>query len=178
MESVLARDRKGDLWWKKSGDPGFRRVYRVRDVCRMIRRGRRQVYRHLEKGDLRSCDRFLDDLLVDADSVARWLAAPTYRQPLPKALERLFPEYDVRDLNAGRHRALVVSRVLEEGTLSDLRWMVRRYGWAGVKKVLEEDGGRLLTLRTLNLWRRVFRSRPLARSWRLKNDHPWRERVG
>jgi hypothetical protein len=176
MECIVARDGGGGLWWKRDENLPFRRVHPVDEVCHLLKRSRRQVYRQVERGELRLCDRFGGDLLIDAESVNRLREAPHQRQPVPKRLGALFPEHDLSDLNVGRHRTLIVSRVLEEGTPADLRWMLRRYEEKAIREFLEREGERMLSRRAFNLWRRVFSAKTGKRSWRT-TDEPWRTRV-
>ncbi len=85
---------------------------------------------------------------------------PLAAQPLPGRLAFLFPEHRLKSLNAGRDRTLILARVLENGGFKDVAWARRRYGPAALRRFLAEDGARLVSRRSLGLWRLIYRVRP------------------
>ncbi len=154
---------------------GTRRVCTVAGACRVLRRSRRQVYRYLESGDLVPAGKVLGQWLVERDSVERLSRSPMTAQPVPSRLQRLFPEHDMARLNAGRDRDLILSRVLEAGSLEDAKWAFQRYGAPAIARFLEAEGSRQLPPRSLRLWSLYLGVRPRpAPPWR--GTDPWHDR--
>ena len=166
----LEVDGAGDLWLTECGETHPKKVCTVLTACKLLRRSRRQVYRQLRRGTLRKCSKFLGELLVDIESVEKLSQTPLTKQPIPKGLQRLFPEYRVVNLNVGRDRALIVGRILESGTIKELRWLFRRYTNKEVRSLVESNGQRTLSPRALRLWSLVLKVRP-------KRQVPWRDSV-
>lgn len=131
-------------------------------ACRLLRRSRRQVYRYLRSGDLVAAGKLLGEWLVERKSVDRLARSPLTVQPVPSHLQPLLPEYRVENLNAGRDRVLIVSRVLELGGLEQVRWVLRRYPRQEIARIVRDDGARLLSPRSLRLWSVVLGVRPAA----------------
>jgi hypothetical protein len=154
---------------------GSRPVCTVAAACRALRRSRRQVYRYLESGDLVPAGKVLGQWLVERDSVERLCGSPMTAQPLPSRLQRLFPEHEVRRLNVGRDRDLILSRILETGSLRDAKWAFQRYGAPAIAGFLEAAGSRQLSERSLRLWSLYLGVRPQSNPpWR--ETSPWRDR--
>lgn len=172
LELALRQDAEGVLWLEQAPRPP-RRVVTVAAACRRLRRGRRQVYRLMKAGRLGPPEKMLGEWLLDHAAVERLARAPLSAQPLPGRLKPLFPEYEPTALNAGRDGVLVISRVLEGGGREDLRWLLKRYPSKEIRRVIEEEGSRLLSPRARRLWSLVFKAtpRPLA-AWR--RGDPWR----
>lgn len=162
---VLAQDASGGLRLRAGGCS--RRVVTVTQACRLLRRTRRQVYRHIRAGAIEPRGKILGEWVLDADSVGRLAGRPLTAQPLPSRLQAYFPEHEVSRLNAGRDNILVISRILEGGGLGDLRWLFRRYGRAEIRRCVREEGRRLLGPRSLRLWSLLLKVRPdAATAWR------------
>lgn len=169
---TLRQDGEGALWLETASRPP-RRVVTVADACRRQRRTRRQVYRLLKAGLLGAPEKILGEWLLDWKAVEGLARAPLTAQPLPGRLKPLFPEYELKALNAGKDSVLVLSRVLEGGGREDLRWLLKRYPRREIRRFIEEEGSRLLSARSRRLWSMVFKTtpRPLA-PWRRAD--PWR----
>ncbi|MFQ5738199.1 MAG: helix-turn-helix domain-containing protein [Acidobacteriota bacterium] len=154
---------------------GTRRVCTVAEACQVLQRSRRQVYRYLESGDLVPAGKVLGRWLVERDSVERLSRSPMTAQPMPSRLQRLFPEHDVAQLNVGRDRDLILSRVLEAGSLQDAKWALQRYGAPTIARYLEAEGSRQLSPRSLRLWSLYLGVRPRPTPpWR--GTSPWHDR--
>jgi hypothetical protein len=170
---VLTQGRDGSLWLRTGGREAARQVCTAAQAAALLKRTRRQVYRHIDQGLIASAGKLLGELLLDMDSVKALSRRPQAVQPLPARLGPLFPEHDVRALNAGRDSVLVIARVLETGLWKDARWLLRRYSRRDIQKFLQEEGARLLTPRCLALWSLVFDIQPQPLSkWRRRD--PWR----
>ena len=168
----LRQDTEGALWLEKAPQPPHR-VVTVATACLRLRRTRRQVYRLMKAGRLGPLEKMLGEWLLDQAAVEGLARAPLSAQPLPERLKPLFPEYELKALNAGRDAMLIISRVLDGGGREDVRWLLKRYPGREIRRVIEEEGSRLLSPQSRRLWSLVFRAtpRPLA-SWRQAD--PWR----
>ncbi len=171
---ALNQDPEGALWLRKGLAPP-RQVMIVAEACRRLRRTRRQIYRLMKAGRLGPREKLLGEWLLDQRAVENLARAPLAAQPLPRGLKPLFPEYDPKALNAGKDKALVITRVLESGGRKDLRWLLKRYPRREIQRTLAEEGNRLLSARSRRLWSLVFKTTPRALpSWRRAD--PWRGR--
>jgi hypothetical protein len=168
----LRQDTEGALWFEKAPQPP-RRVVTVATACQRLRRTRRQVYRLMKAGRLGPIEKMLGEWLLDQAAVEGLARAPLTAQPLPGRLKPLFPEYEPKALNAGKDSVLIISRVLEGGGREDVRWLLKRYPRRVIRRVIEEEGSRLLSPQSRRLWSLVFKAtpRPLA-AWRQAD--PWR----
>ncbi len=168
----LRQDTAGVLWLEKGPQPP-RHVVTVATACRRLRRSRRQVYRLMQAGRLGPLEKMLGEWLLDQAAVERLARAPLAAQPLPGRLQPLLPEYEPKALNAGKDSVLIISRVLEGGGREDVRWLLKRYSRQAIRRVIEEEGSRLLSPQSRKLWSLVFKAtpRPLA-AWR--HADPWR----
>ena len=168
----LRQDTAGVLWLEKAPQPP-RRVVTVATACQRLRRTRRQVYRLMQAGRLGPIEKLLGEWLLDQAAVERLARTPLSAQPLPGRLKPLLPEYEPKALNAGKDNVLIISRVLEGGGREDVRWLLKRYSRQAIRRVIEEEGSRLLSPQSRRLWSLVFKAtpRPLA-AWR--HADPWR----
>ncbi|HAH32535.1 MAG TPA: hypothetical protein DCL44_09515 [Elusimicrobia bacterium] len=158
IEISLARKSDGSLFLEAGGRT--REVRTVAQAARILGRTRRQIYRYIETGLLKPEAKLLGEWLLDAAEVAHTAHSPLAVQPLPKKLRFLFPEYDISKLNAGRDKTLVISRVLENGGLDEIKWVFKRYRRDELSDFIKEDGTRLLGSRSLRLWSLVLDAKP------------------
>ncbi|MEK7388174.1 MAG: hypothetical protein AAB036_00600 [Elusimicrobiota bacterium] len=170
---TLRQEGSGALWLEKAPRPP-RRVATVTAACKRLRRTRRQVYRLLMAGRLGAPEKLLGEWLLDYAAIETLALKPLTTHPLPARLKHLFPEYETKELNAGKDDVLIISRVLEGGGRKDVRWLLQRYPTRDIRRVVTHEGSRLLSARSLRFWSLFFKTtpRPLA-SWRLAD--PWRE---
>lgn len=68
----------------------------------------------------------------------------------------LFWDIDVKTLDPQKHAAYIIERILQFGTDTELRWLVRQYKQGTIKKIMERSRGVLLD-KTKNLWSLVFK---------------------
>lgn len=59
---------------------------------------------------------------------------------LPQAIQRLFYRYHADQLDADRHREIIIPTVLAEGSLADWEWAFRVYGWDTLCAWIAEPG--------------------------------------
>ncbi|OGS28671.1 MAG: hypothetical protein A2218_09855 [Elusimicrobia bacterium RIFOXYA2_FULL_53_38] len=167
MNTTLSLVRKSDggLFLEVGGRT--REVRTVAQAARILGRTCRQVYRYIETGLLKPETKLLGEWLLDAAEVENMARRPLAVQPLPKRLGPLFPEYDISKINAGRDKTLVISRVLENGGLDEIKWAFKRYSRGELSDFIKEDGGRLLGSRSLRLWSLVLGVMPKpVTAWR------------
>jgi hypothetical protein len=116
----------------------------------------------------------LGEWLISLDSVKQIKSNPFMTQPLPQRFAPFFPEYLIKNLNAGQYRTTVICRILEFGNLNDIRWLINRYGRKDIKNILARDGGRLLSSRAKRLWSLFFDVKIKTPKNRLNS--PWNQR--
>ena len=86
---------------------------------------------------------------------------------LPASVRQLLWEYDTADgAPSGRWERVAMERVMERGTLDDMRWLLSTFGRDRLREFLEERGRRVLPPRELRFWSRVCRvHEPRADRW-------------
>ncbi|MBI4669373.1 MAG: hypothetical protein HY747_09380 [Elusimicrobia bacterium] len=173
IKRVLAQDDQGNLLFKERGQPGRPsktvRVCTAAEAAGLLRRSRRQIYRAIQTGVLKTYGKFPADWLVDYAQISNLSAFPKKLRKLPERLAILFPEYALKQLNPYRDWRLVLSRLLDFGTRNDVYWAVKRYPPDIIRQFLEEDGQRLLGPKSFRFWSLYFHAKtqqpPL---WRIK----------
>lgn len=73
---------------------------------------------------------------------------------LPEFLHSYFWDVEFEELGIKTHSHFVIKRVLDRGNLRDIRWLVKTYGKAEIKKVVMET--RDLARPTGNFWADVL----------------------
>ena len=166
----LRQDTEGVLWLDKAPQPP-RRVVTVATACQRLRRTRRQIYRLMQAGRLGPIEKLLGEWLLDQAAVKRLARTPLSAAAAARTPEAaVLPEYEPKVLNASKD---IISRVLEGGGREDVKWLLKRNSRQGIRRVIEEEGSRLLSPQSRRLWSLVFKAtpRPLA-AWR--HADPWR----
>ena len=96
----------------------------------------------------------------------------------PRAQQWLFWDVNAEELDVKRDRDYILARVLEFGRLTDVKWVLSRYGMSGVHEFLRDRGHPELSPRTLAFWRVVLKAK--KESWatsarsRATSVAPWR----
>jgi len=85
---------------------------------------------------------------------------------LPDRLRPLFPGYHLKDIRLPEHFDLVLLHVLTRGGRDDVRWLVRRFGDAAIRRWIVRHRGRGLTVHQMSPWVSVR----TARRW--QEDNP------
>lgn len=160
----------GSLWIKEQGG-AEKRIYTVHETRLLLKKSNRQIYRYLNSGILNHYGKLLGAWLIDYESVVNLANSSLKQQLIPRSLKHFFPEYEISDLNAGRDRVVVISRILEYGSLNELSWLNRRYSEDEIKACIKSDGARLLSSRSLNFWALFYNISPKLASFRLNS--PW-----
>ena len=83
------------------GETTVHPVLRVEEVCRRLRKSRRQVYRYLRTGRLRPCVRVLGQWLFAASEVERF-----GQDPVPSRLRPFFWDVQLESLFVGPDESL------------------------------------------------------------------------
>jgi hypothetical protein len=78
-------------------------------------------------------------------------------EKLPEMLRPLFWDTDFSKLCPERHQSYICQRIIEHGDLNALRWMVRYYGKARLRRWIIERQGRGLSPRALRFWQHMLR---------------------
>lgn len=68
------------------------------------------------------------------------------------AITSLFWDVDPGSLDLDEHRSFIVGRVLEHGTLDQVRWLIGKVSLEGVRAALAEGAARWLSPNSLDLW--------------------------
>ena len=71
---------------------------------------------------------------------------------LPSDCARLFPEYDLEQMDLKSYEGVIIERVLEKGSWEQLRWLFTTFGENRVANWVREHGFRLLSKRSFALW--------------------------
>ena len=149
----------------EKGDGGGRvsPVLSVGDVCRLLHRSRRQVYRYIHRGSMKPCAHILGQWLFAKEEVERF-----QRERLPASFRPLFWDARLSDIDPGQHRDLILSRILEYGDTQAVRWALEKYRRREWVDFLTHRGARLLSARSWHFWVSYFRLRRLH-----KRRPPW-----
>ena len=75
---------------------------------------------------------------------------------IPDTLASLFLEYDFARLDVESDVQVIMERVLEHGTRSDLQWLFAQYGRDRIRDFVCRHGFRSLSQRAFNYWRLVL----------------------
>ncbi len=83
----------------------------------------------------------------------KWELAPN---GLPVSSAWLFPEYDFATMEPEQYAGVIVERMLERGSWTELCWLLARYGERRGADWVRQHGCRLLSQRSFALWRLVL----------------------
>ena len=75
---------------------------------------------------------------------------------IPISLRPYFQEYVLEKLDVRDSAFTVMERALAWGTISELRWLFREYGYLRLEEFVEKYGARLLPRRRYKLWITYF----------------------
>ncbi|MBI3322629.1 MAG: helix-turn-helix domain-containing protein [Candidatus Omnitrophica bacterium] len=123
----------------------------VQQVCRRLKKSRRQIYRYLQAGRLTACARILGQWLFDPSAVEG-----LERAPLPRSFRRFFWDTPLSGLSADTHRDFILGRLLERGDWQAAQWVFRTYPRASVREFLKGRGRDVLSERGWRFWALVL----------------------
>jgi len=97
------------------------------------------------------------------------------RRTLPESTAWLFPEYEFSQVKLNTHRHVIIERILERGTWSEVNWLFDVFGEKDVRDWVRQWGYRALTRRSFALWQLVLGiKRYRAPAWaRAAKMSPW-----
>jgi Family of unknown function (DUF6922) len=92
-------------------------------------------------------------------------------------LKLLFWDVDFEALDVERDAEFILPRVLEQGRLTDIIWLVHRYGFERIHQFLRDRGHVELSVRTITFWRNYFDAKEETwvnpNAWRQNNAASW-----
>ena len=94
----------------------------------------------------------------------------------PDAMQWLFWDVELAQLDVNAHADYILGRVLERGRIDDVSWALRFYGERRIHSFLRERPRAELSARTLAFWRAFFREEhpwPTLPAWRGNSSEPW-----
>ncbi len=80
----------------------------------------------------------------------------TQETRLPEFLRPLFWDANFSELSPENHQSYICLRIIEHGDLNALRWMLRYYGKARLRRWLLARQGRGLSPRALRFWQMML----------------------
>lgn len=75
---------------------------------------------------------------------------------IPISAYPFFQEYDPASLDANRHTALIIERILAYGNRAEVRWLIETYTRERVREWVAQSGQQRLSWRRYHLWCMVF----------------------
>lgn len=72
---------------------------------------------------------------------------------IPAKFESAFWSYNIKELDLGNDKDLIITQLLNYGDLDAVRWVVAQYGTKGIGEVVKKPRRGLWHKRTLNYWR-------------------------
>ena len=72
---------------------------------------------------------------------------------LPQSSQWLFPEYDFALMNPAEYAGVVIERILDRGSWTEVNWLFAYYGEHRIADWVQQHGFRLLSPRSFALWR-------------------------
>ncbi len=75
---------------------------------------------------------------------------------IPASLERLFQEYEFKNVDVNSYANTIIERTLELGTWEELHWLFHYYGLQRIIEYLKRFGDRRLSKITFNYWRKLL----------------------
>ena len=77
---------------------------------------------------------------------------------IPRNMRWLFWDIAPSSIDERRDADFVIARILEHGTLADVSWLRRKYGFERIHACLRDAGSTELSPRTISFWRAFFRA--------------------
>ena len=122
-------------------------VLTVGDVCRRLRKSRRQVYRYLRDARLQPCAQILGQWLFAPEELRRFA-----RDRVPRTLQWLFWDARVAALSTTSHHEYILGRLLQWGDRPALQWLFHAYPRDVMARFLQGRGRDVLDARTWQFW--------------------------
>ena len=120
------------------------RAVAVRDLCHILHKSQRQVYRYIRDGRLETAGKYLGEWLVNDSGLNRFAGMKPGRPAhIPASARPLFPEYRLSKLNPVDDASVVVPRILEQGDRREIAWLLHQYPVGYLRKWMAGEGWRL-----------------------------------
>ena len=98
-------------------------------------------------------------------------------RPIPSRMKRIFWNVDFDELDPARDADAIIARIVEFGTLQDVRWAIDRYGLKRIHRFFRTCGSPEVSDKTVAFWRAVFKAEdetwPRPPAWRQSSFAPW-----
>ncbi len=150
-------------------------IVTLRDAGRILKKSRRHLYRYIERGWIVPLAKFSGEYFLDPRDIVRLKEKSSARQSsVPSRLAPYFPDHDLKSLNLNRDMNLILTRLLERGTSSDLRWLKKRIPAGKLKEFIKSEAHKHLSSRALGFWQLlegVSPSKQGALSWKDMGRH-------
>jgi hypothetical protein len=75
------------------------------------------------------------------------------KNQLPADATWLFPEYEFESMNLKDYQGVITERILKRGSWRQIQWLFLTFGEIGVENWVLNHGFRLLSKRSIALWR-------------------------
>jgi len=157
MRTVLETNGDGRWTVREYDDSGklvqdIGSVIPVSELCRRLKKSRRQVYRYIKQGSLVPAGKYLGEWLVQERGVG-YLAGAAQQpcMPIPGTARFLFPEYTLERLHPILDASVIVPRIMEMGDRCAVAWMLRQYPKKWLVRWMQDEGWQL-TPRAARFW--------------------------
>jgi len=84
-----------------------------------------------------------------------------------------FPEYNVDLLDYEKDKFIIIERILERGSLSEVRNLLKIYGVENIKNFVKKNGIKRLSRKSLNFWLTVLDIKEKRKLMRKKQENPY-----
>jgi excisionase family DNA binding protein len=111
------------------------------------------IYRKIKRGEIR-CVRIGRTVRLRQEDLFTASTEPSKARSVPNALLSLFWDADTKSLTS--HDEVVIERVLEQGDLGAIRWLLESCDRSRLLKFLNGKGQRRLSKKSLNFWSLYF----------------------
>jgi len=72
---------------------------------------------------------------------------------LPKKLQSIFWDVDLKEIVEKKHRNFLITRIAEKGRLSDVLWLKKRFSHSVIKRIVSKSKN--TSNKTKNFWQTV-----------------------
>lgn len=84
---------------------------------------------------------------------------------IPKKMRWLFWSYDIDSLDLDKDKDYIIAQVLNYGTWNDVKWLLKIYPEANIRKVIKNPSRGVWFEKVLNFWTTMFNIRLKKNVW-------------
>ena len=129
------------------------RAITLQEAARILKKSRRHLYRYMQRGWLRPLAKFSGEFFIDPLEIERMKEKKrTSQYSIPPRLAPYFPDHDLKSLNLNRDRDFILTRLLENGTSVDLKWIKKRFSAKDLHQFILTEAHKHLSPRALRFW--------------------------